>query len=214
MLKTFLLASSFLIAAPALAQETPMQDSTQTAPQTTPGQTDPQTTPAPTTDDQAPGTTGAGTVDDSAAQPAPATTPAPNGNTPPASEATQPTPDAADPNATPDASANAGTAGMMAANTATPAAAPAGTPATSATQVAEAVSRDFPGYDKDSNGMLSQDEFGAWMSTLRKASEPTFAPGSPDAQTWVGQAFAATDTDKNQSVSKEELAMFLTPKAQ
>jgi uncharacterized membrane protein len=89
---------------------------------------------------------------------------------------------------------------------------PAAQPAASQDQVAQAVSRDFGNYDKDSNGTLSQTEFGAWIGTLRKAAEPTFQPASPDGQTYIGQAFAATDTDKNKSVDKTELTTFLTPK--
>ena len=75
------------------------------------------------------------------------------------------------------------------------------------------VERDFATYDKDANGTLSQAEFGAWIGTLRKAAEPTFQPGSPDANKWIGQAFAATDVDKNKTVDKTELTTFLTPKA-
>ncbi|WP_448663532.1 hypothetical protein ACG3SL_02340 [Sphingomonas sp. CJ20] len=118
--------------------------------------------------------------------------------------------------ATPDAAAPADAASTApAADTVQPSATePAAAPAATVDQVSQAVTRDFGNYDKDSNGALNQDEFGMWMVTLRKAAEPAFAPGSPEAQTWVGQAFAATDTDKNQSVSKEELTVFLTPKAQ
>jgi hypothetical protein len=90
---------------------------------------------------------------------------------------------------------------------------PAAQPAATQDQVAQAVNRDFGNYDKDSNGTLSQAEFGSWISTLRKAAEPTFQPGSPDANTWIGQAFAATDVDKNKTVDKAELTTFLTPKA-
>lgn len=50
------------------------------------------------------------------------------------------------------------------------------------------------------------------MSTLRKASEPAFTPGSPEAGVWLGQAFAQADTDQSKSVDKAELAKFLTPK--
>ncbi len=85
-------------------------------------------------------------------------------------------------------------------------------PAATQDQVAQAVDRDFGTYDKDSNGTLSQTEFGTWIGTLRKASEPSFQPGSPDANTWIGQAFAATDLDRNRSVDKAELTTFLTPK--
>lgn len=93
------------------------------------------------------------------------------------------------------------------------AAEPAAQPAATQDQVAQAVNRDFGTYDKDANGTLSQAEFGTWISTLRKAAEPTFQPGTPDANSWVGKAFAATDADKNKTVDKAELTTFLTPKA-
>lgn len=93
-----------------------------------------------------------------------------------------------------------------------PAAEASAQPAATQDQVAQAVDRDFGTYDKDSNGTLSQTEFGTWIGTLRKASEPSFQPGSPDANTWIGQAFAATDLDRNRSVDKAELTTFLTPK--
>jgi uncharacterized membrane protein len=89
---------------------------------------------------------------------------------------------------------------------------PAAQPAATQDQVAQAVNRDFGTYDKDANGTLSQAEFGTWIGTLRKAAEPTFQPGTPAADTWIGQAFAASDADKNKSVDKAELTTFLTPK--
>lgn len=169
MLKTILLATSILIAAPAFAQDKPAADTTQAQdPNATPDQTAPATsTPAD------PATT---------AQATPQSTPAP------ATEAAQPTPSQ-------------------------PAAQATAQPAASQDQVAQAVNRDFGTYDKDANGTLSQAEFGTWISTLRRAAEPTFQPGSPTAATWVGLAFAATDLDKNKTVDKTELTTFLTPKA-
>jgi len=166
MLKAILLATSVLVAVPALAQDKPASDTTQSAPQTA---TPDQTAPAPAD----PATT---------AQTTPQSTPAP------ATETAQPTPSQ-------------------------PAAQASAQPAATQDQVAQAVNRDFGNYDKDSNGTLSQTEFGSWISTLRKAAEPTFQPGSPDANTWIGQAFAATDVDKNKTVDKAELTTFLTPKA-
>ena len=35
---------------------------------------------------------------------------------------------------------------------------------------------------------------------------------SPEANVWLGQAFAQADTDKNKSVNQAELVTFLTPK--
>lgn len=94
----------------------------------------------------------------------------------------------------------------------TPAATPAAQPAATQEQVAQAVGRDFGGYDKDSDGKLNATEFASWMGDLRKASEPSFQPGSAEATSWSTQAFASADTDKNASVNKQELTVFLTPK--
>lgn len=85
-------------------------------------------------------------------------------------------------------------------------------PAATQEQVAQVVGRDFGTYDKNADDKLDQTEFANWMGTLRKASEPSFNPGSPEAATWAGQAFAAADTDKNASINKQELTAFLTPK--
>ncbi|MDV3455440.1 hypothetical protein RZN05_00475 [Sphingomonas sp. HF-S4] len=210
MLKTVLLATSMLVAAPAFAQETPAPETTQSQPQTPPA-TNP-TTPPATADDAAPGTQGSGTVEEApAAAPVPATEaaqptpsqPAPSAEPAPAQPTTPPAqPDAA---ATPD-TATTGTTGSGTTAAAQPAA--------TQDQVAQAVGRDFATYDKDANGMLSDVEFGAWMSALRKTSEPGFVPGSAEANVWLGQAFASADSDKSKSVNQAELTTFLTPKAQ
>lgn len=209
MLKTVLLATSMLVAAPAFAQETPAPEAMQSQPQTPPA-----TEPAPaTTDDAAPGTQGSGTVEE-----APAATPAP------ATEAAQPTPTApadaepaapapAQPATTPAQPDAAATPGPATTGTTGAGTAAAAQPAATQDQVAQAVSRDFATYDKDGNGMLSDVEFGAWMSALRKTSEPAFVPGSAEANTWLGQAFASADADKSKSVNQAELTTFLTPKS-
>lgn len=199
MLRAVLLTTSVLVAAPAFAQDKPPKETTQTQ------QQNPPATQAPaTTDDAAPGTQGAGTVEEApAATPAPATEAAqptptqpatPGQPAQPAQPGTPPQPDAA-----PGGTAGAGTAAAQ--------------PAANAAQVAQAVGRDFGTYDKDANGALSDAEFGAWMSALRKASEPAFVPGSPDANVWLGQAFASADVDSSKSVSQVELTAFLTPKS-
>lgn len=92
------------------------------------------------------------------------------------------------------------------------AAEPVATPAATQEQVAQAVGRDFGGYDKNGDGKLDATEFAAWMGALRKAAEPSFQPGSAEATTWTNQAFASADTDKSASVNKQELTVFLTPK--
>lgn len=94
-----------------------------------------------------------------------------------------------------------------------PAAAPVQTaaqPATKADQIAQVVSTEFPSYDKDSSGSLNESEFGSWMVALKTASDPTTKAESAATKTWVNQAFASADTDKNKSLSKTELTGFLT----
>lgn len=203
MLKPMLLATSMTFAIPAFAQETPRPDNSQPA-QAAPAQ-DQAATPA--TDDKAPGvqeepqdaaTTAQATPQP--AQPAPAQGVAQSTGTP----------------ATPTEAAPAATASAAQPGTepaaATAAATPAAAPATSQEQVAQAVGRDFGGYDKDADGKLSKAEFSDWMGSLRKAAEPGFQPGSAEATTWASQAFTNADTDKNAAVNKQELTVFLTPK--
>lgn len=108
------------------------------------------------------------------------------------------------PAATPQAAAPA-------AQPATAAAQPA--PAATQSQVAEAVGREWATYDKDGDSKLTKAEFGAWMTGLRTAAEPNFKPGTPEAAAWEAQAFTAADADKSASVNKQELTVFLTPKA-
>lgn len=203
MLKPMLLATSMMFAIPAFAQEAPKPENSQPA-QVAPAQ-DQAATPA--TDDKAPGvqeepqdaaTTAQATPQPT--QPAPAqgvaqTTGTPAEASPAATASTAP---AAEPGAQPAAE--------------TASAAPAATPATSQEQVAQAVGRDFGGYDKDADGKLSKTEFADWMGSLRKAAEPGFQPGSAEATTWASQAFTNADTDKNAAVNKQELTVFLTPK--
>ena len=76
-------------------------------------------------------------------------------------------------------------------------------------QVAQVVATEFPGYDKDSNGTLSETEFAAWMVALKTASDPTTKADAPATKAWVGAAFAQADKDKSKTVSKEELTGFL-----
>ncbi|MES2445462.1 MAG: hypothetical protein V4574_21760 [Pseudomonadota bacterium] len=145
-----------------------------------------------------------------AAQPTPETQPATAAAQPtpaePASEA-QPATAAAQPApATPAAEAQPTTAA------AAPAAPAPGQPATDAGQVAQVVTQEFASYDKDASGGLDKTEFGQWMIALRKAAQPAFQAESAEATTWVGQAFAQADVDKNATINQSELTNFLTPK--
>lgn len=177
MLKTVILATSMLVAAPVFAQDKPVaKESMPTQAKTADNM---ETTPA--TDDAAP--------DAKAAPVAAAATP--QANPAPATQAAQPSP----------------------AQATGPAVAEASKPGPSQEQVAQAVGRDFAKYDKDANGNLNAQEFGVWMSSLRKAAEPAFVPGSPEATAWAAQAFTSADIDKSASVNRQELTVFLTPKA-
>lgn len=87
--------------------------------------------------------------------------------------------------------------------------APSGTTATPA-QIAQIVDREFPTYDGDGNGDLSDAEFAAWMKKLRAATDPSADPESAEVKAWIGQAYAAADADKSGGVSKAELTAFLS----
>lgn len=183
MLKYILLATTMTIAAPAMAQEVKTENP-------------PASQPAPTT--PAP-------VEESATTPTPAeqqAVPATPAEGQPIETATQQPAQPVTPAEQP-----------ATATAQTPAPAATEQPATGQAQVAQVVTKEFPVYDKDASGALDQTEFAAWMGALRKASEPTFDTASAEASTWIGQAFAQADADKNKSVNQGELTTFLTPKA-
>lgn len=83
-------------------------------------------------------------------------------------------------------------------------------PAATGTQVADVVNKEFASYDKNRDGVLSPKEFDTWMLALKTASDPTTKPASAATKTWLNQAFAQADTDKNRKVSKTELTGFLS----
>ena len=76
--------------------------------------------------------------------------------------------------------------------------------------VAQVVSTEFPTYDKNGDGSLSAVEFSSWMVALKTASDPSTKATAPATKTWVTQAFAQADTDKNKKVSQGELTTFLS----
>lgn len=192
MLKHVLLTSAMLIAAPALAQTAPSGDQTQPA-------TPPTSTTAPTTATP-PAPTTPQTTPPAAPQTDPATaTPATPAD--PAAAAAAPAP------ATPAAPAAPATADAAPAAPATSAATPAA--AAPGAQIADVVGKEFPSYDKNSDGKLSKTEFGAWMFALRKASDPALKDDAAN-KTYVAGAFTTADTDKSKSVSKDELTNYLT----
>lgn len=188
MLKSFLLASAVMISVPALAQDTPAQDTTPPAQeQTAPAADTTQPAPAPDTAEPTPETSEsapAGEATDPAPTPTPTPTPAPD-------------PQTAQQGATPAAPAQQQAAQQPA----------------SAAQIATIVDQGFPSYDKDADGNLKSEEFGAWMVALRSASEPAFTGQSAEDKAWIGKALAQADTDKSGTINKDELKGFLAPAA-
>lgn len=137
---------------------------------------------------------------------APAQTTAPTAQTVPADPATTATDPAA------SATQAAPTAQPDPATQTAQTTAEAGQPA-SGTQIAQIVETEFPKYDKDGKGQLSEKQFGEWMVALRSASEPGVTADKPEVKKWVKQAFAQADKDKSKAVSKAELTSFLSQSA-
>lgn len=82
-----------------------------------------------------------------------------------------------------------------------------------AAQIAQIVDQGFPTYDKDADGNLTGEEFGAWMVALRSATEPAFTGESAADKEWLTRALAAADADKSGGVTNPELKTFLAPAA-
>jgi len=183
MLKYVLLASSIMASAPVLAQDKPADALAAPATQASPAQTTPTTPPTATDPAANPSPQTATPIDDAMKTMTAQTDPA----------------KPADPAAPQDAQ-------TAQATPASPAAQPASGPA----QVAQVVNSEFPAYDKDANGTLSQAEFASWMVALKTKSDPSTKADSPATKAWVSQAFASADKDKNKSLSKDELTGFLT----
>lgn len=88
----------------------------------------------------------------------------------------------------------------------------AGQPA-SGDQIAQIVEAEFPKYDKDGKGQLTETQFSEWMVALRSASDPATSADKPEVKAWVRQAFTQADKDKSKAVSKAELTSFLSQSA-
>ena len=82
-------------------------------------------------------------------------------------------------------------------------------PAATSTEVASIVAKEFPAYDKDASGALSQNEFGEWMVRLKTIADPNTRPDAPATKTWVNAAFAQADADRSRSLTLGELTGFL-----
>src|SRR3546814_3290989 len=83
-------------------------------------------------------------------------------------------------------------------------AAPADSAQPSTVDVATVVDSEFPSYDGDKNGELSQTEFTEWMTTLKKAEIASTgqALGDKEISDWASTDFAMADQDKSKAVSK------------
>lgn len=93
--------------------------------------------------------------------------------------------------------------------TATPSATPTPeTPTNSADAVTQVVERDWAKYDVNTDGVLSKEEFGAWMAAIR-TKNPAENQKPEDVSNWTNAAFAQADKDKSGSLTKMELEAFL-----
>jgi hypothetical protein len=78
--------------------------------------------------------------------------------------------------------------------------------------VAKLVETEFPSYDTDKNGDLSQAEFGTWVLALHAKAEEAGGTAKKDEAAkakWAKDAFATADADKNKKISKAEVSKFL-----
>jgi len=77
--------------------------------------------------------------------------------------------------------------------------------------VTDEIEADFLKNDVDGNGMLNQGEFSHWVRTLRVTGSKAAAPtAEADLNIWTITAFTQADTDRNRSISKEEMRVFLS----
>jgi hypothetical protein len=82
-----------------------------------------------------------------------------------------------------------------------------------AAAVATLVETEFPNYDTDKNGDLTQPEFTNWVLALHSKAEEAGATAKKlDAAAkakWAKDAFATADADKSKKISKAEMSSFL-----
>lgn len=78
--------------------------------------------------------------------------------------------------------------------------------------VTQIIETEFPNYDVDKSGDLSQPEFTAWVLALHNKAEDEQAASKLDATSkakWAKDAFATADVDKSKKVTKMEMSSFL-----
>lgn len=82
-----------------------------------------------------------------------------------------------------------------------------------AENVQRVVEAEFGSYDLDKSGDLSESEFNIWVGKLYQqslsAQGKSAAQEGPQTETWLKNAFAKADVDKNTMISKTELQTFL-----
>lgn len=82
---------------------------------------------------------------------------------------------------------------------------PPSTSPTPTMTVGEKVAADWSRYDLGAKGHLTKAELSRWLTDLRSAN----GESAPDDK-WLAAAFAQTDTNKDQKVSREELTASLS----
>jgi hypothetical protein len=78
--------------------------------------------------------------------------------------------------------------------------------------VTQIIETEFPSYDADKSGELTQPEFTAWVLALHSKAEEAQAATKLDAAAkakWAKDAFATADADKSKKISKAEMSSFL-----
>lgn len=74
-----------------------------------------------------------------------------------------------------------------------------------------AVAADWPKYDRDGKGHLTQEEFATWLTALR--AEANGASEDPTKlRAWADASFVKADGDADKQVSPEEFTAFLRAK--
>lgn len=81
-------------------------------------------------------------------------------------------------------------------------------------QVQQLVSTEFPKFDTDKSGDLSEAEFTKWVMDLRSKAEEG-DPNAPKADAvakaqWAKNAFAKADSNKDQKADQSEMTVFFS----
>ncbi len=96
--------------------------------------------------------------------------------------------------------------------TAEPAAAAPATPApaTQTASVEAIIATDFPAYDTDKSGDISEPEFGKWLLELYAKNAAAKPLDEASKAKLTKDAFAKADADKNKKLAKPELIAFFS----